>query len=470
MKTADYDNKMSAPLDTIEVPMEARQYQEPETGTESVGGTIGWTVWRRRRSIGKKMGIFLGLLTVVLFLIPNSYESTTTLMPPDSDSSSLPLALGSILDEGSKGGGGGSSGGGGGGAGLGGLAGSLLGLKNQGDLFIGVLQSESIQDKLIDRFDLRKVYWTRYYQSARDELSSRTTITSDRKSGIITITVSDHRAGRAQAMAKAYVEELDHTMSRVSTSAARRERIFLEDRLVQVKRDLDEDSRQLGEFSSKNATMDIDDQAKAMMEAEGQLEGELIADQSELEGLRQIYSDNNVRVKSLQAQINGLTKQIAQFGGAVGGGNSAETIPGIGAPTLRALPLVGTVYVDYYRRAKIAEKVFEVLTQEYELAKVEEAKQIPPVRVLDPANYPEKKAWPPRGRILLVAAPLSLCFAVWWVWMEYRWERLNADHPRKVTLLELKSLAITMWRWQVGHSRNLWRRLRKKPNSERTPE
>ena len=446
MKTVDYDAKMAtAPPESIEMPVTVPPYKT-EPKAESVAGTIGWRLWERRRSVGKKLGIFLAVLTIVLFLIPNSYESTTTLMPPDTGGMNFPMAIGSLMDKGNSGGGGGGGlgGGGGGASALGGLAGSLLGMKNEGDVFIGVLQSDTIENRLIDRFDLRRVYWTRYYASARDELESRTTITADRKSGIITITVSDHRADRAQQLARAYVEELDHTMSRVSTSAARRERVFLEDRLKQVKKDLDTASHRLGDFSSKNATMDVEDQAKAMMEAEATLEGELIADQSELAGLQEIYSDNNVRVKALKAQIAGLNEQIAKFGGTPGG--SAETIPGIKAPTLRALPLVGTIYADYYRELKIQETIYEVLTQEYEFAKVEEAKEIPPVRVLDAADLPEKKSWPPRGRILLIAAPLALFFAMGWVWAELRWEKMEDDHPRKLTLLELKHLAVTMWR------------------------
>ena len=455
MKTVDYEDKIEARSGTLEMPITTPQYRDAETKTESVAATIGWRVWERRRRIGKKLAIFLVVLTIVLFLVPNSYESTTTLMPPDSGEN-LPMSLGPLVGQGTGGGGGGSL--------LGGLAGSLLGMKNQGDIFIGVLQSDAIENRLIDRFDLRRVYWTRYYDSARKELESRTTVTSDRKSGIITITVSDHQAARAQQLAQAYVEELDHLMAKVSTSAARRERIFLEDRLTQVKHDLDEASRQLGEFSSKNTTMNIEEQAKAMVETQGTLTGQLIAAQSELAGLQQIYSDNNVHVKSLKAQIAGLNDQIAKFGGTPG--SSTERIPGIQAPTLRALPLVGAIYTDYYRKAKIQEAVFEFLTQEYELAKVQEAKEIPPVRVLDPANLPERKSWPPRGRILMIAAVLGSLFAVGWVWAEYRWERIEENHPRKVMLLEMKNLAVTIGLFSVEQARGVLRRFRKNQNPD----
>jgi hypothetical protein len=200
------------------------------------------------------------------------------------------------------------------------------------------------------------------------------------------------------------------------------------------------------------------------VESEGNLTVQLIAAQPELAGLRQIYSDNNVRVRSLKAQIDGLNAQIAQFGGTPG--SSTERISGIMAPTLRALPLVGTLYTDYFRKAKIQETVFEFLTQEYEVAKVQEAKEIPPVKVLDPADFPERKSWPPRMRILLISAMLGCFVAVGWEWGRYRWDRMDESSPRKVTLLELRSLAITIGRWLVKHLRAAIGRVRGKSGSD----
>lgn len=448
MKTVDYEAKIKEQSESLDVPLTAPEFGTSGTKTDSAAATVAWRVWDSRRSIGKKIGIFLALVTVAVFIIPTSYESTTTLMPPDNNGMDFPLALGGIMDKG-----GGNSGGGGGGSAsmLGGLAGSLLGLKNQSDVFIGVLQSDTIANRLIDRFDLRRVYSVKYYAEARITLQSRSTITSDRKSGIISITVSDHQAQRAEQLAQAYVEELDHVMARVSTSAAGRERVFLEARLKQVKADLDDASRELAEFSSKNTTLDMDEQAKAMVEAQSSLAGQLIAAQSALAGLQQVYSDNNVRVKSMKAEIADLTDKIAKVGGVAG--NSGGTIPGLGSPTIRALPLVGVRFEDLYRNAKIQEKIFEVLTQECELAKVQEAKDLPSVKVLDPAAVPEHRSWPPRGRILAISAVLGFFFAVGWVWAEYRWDQMDENSIRKVTLLEFRALGKTMWQWLVDHLR-----------------
>src|SRR4029077_18122244 len=157
-----------------------------------------------------------------------------------------------------------------------------------------------------------------------------TSISEDRKSGIITISVTDHSPQRAAALANAYVDQLNKLVSELSTSSAHREREFLEERLKVAKQYLDDASNQLAQFSSKNNTLDIQQEGKAMLDAAGSIAGEMIAAQSQLEGLRQIYTDNNSRVRSLNARVAELRKQLEKLGGAAttnvnGGGTSAST-------------------------------------------------------------------------------------------------------------------------------------------------
>jgi capsule polysaccharide export protein KpsE/RkpR len=184
-------------------------------------------------------------------------------MPPDDQSGSGLAMLAAFAGRGSS-----SSGTGGIGSSLGGsmgsMAGDLLGLKSSGALLMDMLEGETVQDGLIRRFDLRKVYWDRYWSDARKDLAKHTDISEDRKSGVITLVVTDRDPHRAQQMAQAYVEQLDQLVAQVSTSAARRQRQFIEQRLKTVKENLDEASRQFSEFASKNGTLDVPSQAKAM--------------------------------------------------------------------------------------------------------------------------------------------------------------------------------------------------------------
>ena len=232
----------------------------------------------------------------------------------------------------------------------------------------------------------------------------------DRKSQIITISVTDHDPKRAAAMGQAYVAELNRLVAELSTSSARRERIFLEERLKSVSQDLESAEKEFSQFSSKNTTLDIKEQGKAMVEAAATLQGQYIAAQSELEGLKQIYTDNNVRVRSVRARIDELKHQLEKLGGKGESMTDASSQPGDSLyPSIRKLPLLGVTYADLYRRTKIQEAVLETLTKEYEMAKVQEAKEIPTVKVLDPANIPDKKSFPPRTLISAVGHCTRFC-------------------------------------------------------------
>jgi capsule polysaccharide export protein KpsE/RkpR len=363
------------------------------------------------------VGLCLGL--IIAFVIPKRYESTTQLMPPDNQSSSG-MAMIAALSAKS-------------GAGLAPLAGDLLGVKSSGALFIGILRSTTVEDRLIERFDLRRVYGIKFLQETRIKLAENTGIGEDRKSGIITITVTDRDPNRAAAIAHAYVVELNQLVAELSTSSAHRERVFLEERLTNVKRDLDQASQDFSQFASKNKTIDIKEEARAMLQGAATLEGELIAAEAQLKSLQAIYTDNNVRVRAVQARIQELRSQTQKLGGnnpdkPITLAESADSTH----PTLHNLPLLGVAYADLYRRMQIQETVYETLTQQFELAKVQEAKEIPSVKVLDSANVPEHKSYPPRLLIMLLCTFVGALGATIFVLGKDRWAEIDPQEPEKL--------------------------------------
>ena len=371
-----------------------------------------------------------GLLasTLIAFLIPTRYDSTTHLMPPDSNQSGG-LAMAAAALSGSAGAGG-----------LGGIAGELLGSKSTSDVFVGILGSRSVQDELIQQFDLKTLYHDKKMEDARKELARRTDISVDRKSQIITIIVTDHVPQRAAAIGQAYVEQLNRLVAELSTSSARRERIFLEQRLIQVTKDLESAEKEFSQFSSKNSAIDIKEQGKAMVDAAAVLQGQLIAAESELEGLRQMYTDNNVRIRAIRARIDELNVQLNKIGGK-GEDTSAPSDDPQAAlyPSIRRLPLLGVTWADLYRRTRVQEAVFETLTKEYELAKVQEAKEIPVVKVLDPPSVPDKRSFPPRLLVMLLGTALVFVVAVAWIFAKTAWDHTDSDDQRKVLALDVFS-------------------------------
>ena len=381
-------------------------------------------LWNERKFLWRATaaGLLFGLL--LAFVLPKRFESSTELMPPDSQSSSGMAMLAALSAKT--------------GNGLGAFAGDLLGMKSSGALFIGILRSQTVQDRLIDRFDLKKVYWTSLEETARKKLSENTSLSEDRKSGIITITVTDGDPRRAAAIAQAYVFELDRLVAQLSTSSARREREFLEERLKSVQADLENAEKDFSQYASKNSAIDIQEQGKAMVEAAATLEGQLIAAKSELEGLKQIYTDNNVRVRSTQARISELQAQLEKIGGKGESTSSASAAQGDPLyPSIRKLPLLGVQFADLYRRTKVQEAVYEALTQQYELAKVQEAKETPSVKVLDEARVPERKSFPPRALIIVICTVVGLAGSVLFTVGRARWNALDAADPGKVLALEV---------------------------------
>jgi uncharacterized protein involved in exopolysaccharide biosynthesis len=406
-------------------------------------------LWKNRRFLARAIvaGLCVGL--AVAFLIPARYESTVQLMPPDNQSGGLAM-LAALTSKA------------GGGSGLGAVAGDLLGVKSTGALFVGILKSRTVQDRLVDRFQLKKVYSVKHTEDARKTLSENTVASEDRKTGIVTVTITDHDPKRAAAIAQAHVEELNQLSAQLSTSAAHRERVFLEERLVAVKRDLDDAAQKFSQFASKNVALDIKEQGRAMVDAAAAIQGEMIAAESELKGLEQIYTSGNVRVRAVQARISELQRQLQKLGGKASSETDLATSSDALYPSIRELPILGVTWADLYRRTKIQETVFEILTQQYELAKVQEAKETPSVKVLDAAVVPEEKSFPPRVLIAVLGGLVFLCAAAMFLFIREGWNETDPSDPRKIFAQEVLSSAHPLMSW----TSTLARRPRKRQSTK----
>jgi capsule polysaccharide export protein KpsE/RkpR len=380
-------------------------------------------LWEQRKLLGKFIVWGACGALLIAFLIPSRYASITRLMPPEPPTGQSLAMLSSLMGKM--------------GPNLATLGGDLLGMNTSADLFAGVLQSRTVQDNLIAKFDLRRLYGERRWVDARKELARRTDISIDRKSRILMIEVTDHDPKRASALAQEYVAQLNNVVIQLNTSSAHRERVFLEARLGQVKQELQGAERDFSQFSNKSGAIDIKEQSKAMVEAAAILEGQLIAAQTELQGLRQVYTDQNVRVRATQARIDELGRQLLKMGGKPESEDTAPPKEDEIYPSIRKLPLLGVPYADLYRRMKVAETVFETMTQQYELAKVQEAKEVPSVKVLDAAEIPEKRVFPPRILLVVIGIVLALAFGITWVFATDKWKTIDAQDPGKLLVLNV---------------------------------
>ncbi len=383
--------------------------------------SMGWIdaihgMWAQRGRIALWGLLGLALSLVVAWRYPK-YESTAQIMPPDSSGSGLASLLPALSKS----------------PGLVGLAGDMMGVKSTGAVFAKVLESRTVQDHLIDHFDLRAKYHEDYMEDARKKLAQRTSIAEDKKSGIISISVRDRDAHLATDMANAYVDELGSVMAKVSTSAARRERIFIEQRLADENKNLQDAEQQFSQFASTNMALDVPEQTKVTVEAAARLQGELIASQAQLEGLKQTYTAENIRVKSAQAHVSELERALAKINSGRAPSVQDPTSP---YPSVKSLPLLGVKWADLFRNTKIRETVVELLTQQYEMARIQEAKEIPSVKILDPASTPEKKE-PRTAPILLVGTFLGIFLGCMGYLLKSWWERWDQDDPRRMLIAQV---------------------------------
>jgi uncharacterized protein involved in exopolysaccharide biosynthesis len=430
-ETTVYENSPLRPQEMLEHP--------PDSG-------ITWLLWSSRRFLVRLVLWAAVLSVIVSFIIPSRYKSTARVVPGDSSSSSSLIAslLGRAGSAASAG------------AGFGMDAASLLGVKTPGAFYVDVLRSETVQNAIIDKFDLRTHYRKKYYYDARKKLTQYTDIDEDKKSGVIAISVTDVDRKLAADMVHAYIDQMNQVSANLNTSAAHREREFLEQRLQGAKQDLDRSVLALSDYSSKHSMVDVQSQGKSMMDAAAKLQGEMIARESELKGLQQIYSNDTPRIRSLQASISELRGQLNKIIGNYTPPETVESSPeGSSAnpyPALRALPALGYRYADIYRQVKIDETVYGYLRQQYEIARIQEAKELPVVRVMDPGSIAERKTTPVRSLIVIMSVMAAFIIGCVWVVQKHRWDRLADDNPHRMMAAEAS-----------GELRSFLNRFRKSP-------
>jgi capsule polysaccharide export protein KpsE/RkpR len=412
----------------------------PEPAAASVGPPVpNWltnaqVLWRRRGLLLRVALISLVVSFGLVFLIPERFQATARIMPPEhsgSDTAMMAALAGRAL----------------GGDMLGGLAASLLGTHNTGALFVDLLRSGSVTGHIVDRFQLMQVYGTRYRVDAAKSLLHRTAIVQDKKSGVITVSVTDTDPRRARDMAQAYLDELNVLVNRTSASSAHQERVFIEHRIDGVRRDLERAQQAMSDFSSTHSTIDIREQTRATVDAAAKLQAELIVTQGELQSIQQIYGDQNVRVRAAEARIANLKHEMGKLGGSSAdlASNTADNpLPGASPsadpaayPPLRQLPRLAVPFANLYREVRVQENIFELLTQQYEIARIQEAKDIPVVSIIDAPGIPEKKSFPRRKLTTLIVTVLILAATSAWLIFRHHWNCLDAQDPRRVFAAEV---------------------------------
>jgi uncharacterized protein involved in exopolysaccharide biosynthesis len=319
------------------------------------------------------------------FLLPKRYTAETRILPPQQQSQSSAAALINSLAGGSLGF-------------LGSAAG--VGLKSPNDLYVGLLKTRPVADAMIRRFDLAKVYGAKDMTAARKQLAARTDIVSE-KDGMISVAVQDQEKKRAAAMANAYVEELRNLTKGLAMTEAQQRRFFYEEQLKQAKDDLAGAEAALKQAQQRSGMIQLDAQAKVIIETIGNLRARIAAKKVEIQGLRTFATEQNVQVGIAENELAGMEAELARMEKRSGGADSFDL-------SLKNVPEAGLEYVRAAREVKYRETLFEILARQYEAARLDEARDAALIQVVEPAIEPDRKSFPPRTLITAVCALLGL--------------------------------------------------------------
>ena len=336
-------------------------------------------VSRRARLIFGITAVSAVVAVVVSLLLPNYYKAETRILPPQEKGGNLAAQL---LGQG--------------GAALIGLAGGGTGVKSQGELFVEIMKSRTVMDRIVDRFNLLNLYKKRYRQDARKRLLDLITAKEDRKSGIIILTVEDKDPKRAADMANAFVEELKSLKGGLAISEAGQRRMFFEDQIRNTKESLVRAEEEIKGFQQQTGMFQVDAQARAIIEGIARLRAGIAAKEVEARVLRSFATNQNPDLQRVEEEIRALRAELEKV----------ETAKGKGFDPLMSsgrVPEMGTEYLRKLRQLKYNETLYELLSKQYELAKLDEARDAVVIQVIDPAVPPERKSRPKRASIILLA-------------------------------------------------------------------
>lgn len=328
---------------------------------------------------------------IILFLLPNWYTATTSILPAERESSFMGLAS-SILQ----------------GVGLmGGQEMVLPAFSTPSHVYASILRSRTVVETMVQKYNLKKRYKSRTTEEAIKDCLSHTRIRVGPE-GIVTLSFEDTDKKRAADVANSFVEELNRINQKVSSSRARSTRIFMEERLSETNRALQQAEDSLRTFQEKNKAISLDEQMKAQIQNVAVLEGRLAMAEIELGLLRKTLSPEHPEIMRKEMEISEIKRKINTINTGTPGSGEYGTL----ALPFARVPGLALEYGKLLRDVKIQETLFGLLTEQHEHAEIQEAKDTPTIQILDVAKVPEKKSRPKRLIILAIAGGLSVVFSM----------------------------------------------------------
>lgn len=310
------------------------------------------------------------------FLLPEVYSANTRLLPPQQAQGGAAALLSQL--------GGAAS-----------LAAGVSGLKSPSDLYIGMLSSRTVADRLVAAFDLKKAYGTKSQDEARDALARNTIITVS-KEGLISIEVEDTDRNRVAPLANAYAAELKWLTTTLALSEASQRRLFFEQQLEQAKNRLAKAEISLKQGLGSRGVISVDAESAAIVETGARLRAQISAKEVQLESMKAFVTTGNPDYRRAVEELSSLRNELAKLQNGRPSESRESTATG------------GIENIALLRDVKYYQMLYEVLAKQYEIARLEEAKDHAVVQVLDPAVTPERRARPKRALVVVLASLFAI--------------------------------------------------------------
>lgn len=357
--------------------------EESEVDFLGLATTLG-----QEKKIALGVPLLFGLVAMLVSLmLPPVFTATTTLLPPSGSSGGSGAAAAALASLGS----------------LGGLAGGIGSIKTPDEQYVAMLQSRTIKDAVLEKFDLMTKYKTRFREDVHAKLTQMVNISSDKKTGIITIRVDNADPVFAANLANGYVAALGNLLSDVALTDAQKKRLFFETQFAKAKNDLSAAEVRMKELQEKTGLVQIEGQAEASIQAVASARAEIAKREVELTALRTFATPQNPDYQRIVGELNGLRAQLRKLEK----GSGAD----MGVPTNK-LPEAGLAYVRALREVKYNEAIFEIMAKQFELAKIDEAKDAASIQQLDVAVTPERTSGPNKRKIVITASLVGLALGV----------------------------------------------------------
>ncbi len=360
--------------------------------------------------------VFFAVSVLVGLLLPKKYLAETRVLLPQQSGLSMSVQMMNQL------------------SGILLPAGLNSGLRTTGDLYVALLKSRTVLDRMIDRFDLMKAYRETSREDTRHDLLNALSIQDLKKSGLLVVGVEDRVPARSAEMANAIVDELRNLTQHIAVSEASQRRLFFEEQLKNTKESLIRAEEGLKGYQEKTGAIEIKEQTKAIIESIAQLRAQIAAKEVELKVLRSYATARNPDMQKIEDQLRGMKEQLSKLESK--GGKNPDVLM-----STASLPQAGTGYVRKWRDLKYAEALYELLMKQYEMAKIDEAKDAMVIQVVEKAVPPEKNSKPKMAfyvvGITFLGALLAFLSAII---MEYR-ERVSQDPAERDRIERLKFYA-----------------------------